>query len=538
MKVLSNSLRGEWFAPGWLRLLLLACAASLAVPAAANVFASQLRLNGASTNLQTTAGQSVGIAYRLNQAADAGVTVSVCIGTNVAWSTNIAGGAPGTLKGTNGLTWPGVDAVGNPVTNGNWSVCVWARASGFGSWTEINSGYVYSSQGIAVNNNTNSLHFGRIFIGNAVQGTGSDPGDAIGFTKYYADGSYAAEGAFSTGGFAWSGNDVTPWKIEVGQDDRVYVADGASTCSVLSFDQFITTNATPLQVLRTNNMANPGVNYAGLFVAPTGTNQQLYMTDIGAGGPGGVGVRRWDVTASGTVATNDPGISVVPASVSLPLDLFPQDVSLDANGRIFVIQKLGETDAQTNRILAYPPYAGTPLTAPLWTVTNTALVNAFGIAAALHTNFVAVASRGSTTHGITLYNTDSGAAIATPGLNTGSSQYTDVSWDRAGNLYVADWLNSVWSVFSPPGTNRYQTISVQTIKVGAFTRPTLLAPSWMAGQFQATLVGELGVNYAMETSTNLVAWSSFATNRAYSKTNTWTWPLPDARASVRARVIP
>lgn len=538
MKPLAPPSLMGWFVPVSLRVLLLAMGVSCALPASANVFASRLRLNGTNINVQTTAGQSVPVAYILNQAADAGVTVSVCIGTNVTWSTNISGGAPGTLKGTNGLTWPGVDSGGNAVTNGNWSVSVTANSSGFTNWSLINTGYVWAAEGIAVNNNTNSLYFGRIFVGNAAEGPNSSPGDLLGLTKYYADGTPVAEGVFSTGGWAWSGGESSPWKVEVGADDRVYVVDGASTCTVVSFDQFITTNSPPLQSLRTNNVANPGVNYAGLVATGTGTNRQFYMTDIDAGGPGGVGVRRWDVAANGAVATNDTGITVVPTSVSLPLELFPQDVTLDASGRIFVVQHLGASASQTNRVLAFAPYSGTPQTTPLWTVTDTGLVNAFGIAAALHTNCVAVVSRGSTTLGITLYNADTGAALATPGLNTGSPEYTDVCWDRPGNLYVTDWQNSLWSEYSPPGTNRYQTVSVQTIKVGTYSRPTLLSPGWSAGQFQATLVGEPGVNYALESSSNLVAWTAFATNRAYLKTNTWAWPLADVRACVRARVVP
>jgi len=507
-------------------------------PAEGNVFASHLRLGGSATNLQTVAGQTVDIAYILNQDADTGVAVSVCIGTNVTWSTNLPGGSPGTLKGTNGLTWPGCDAFGNPVTNGNWSICVLAKSSGFADWTEINSSYVWAAEGIAVNNNTNSLHFGRIFVGNAAEGLGSDPGDLLGITKYYADASPADEGSFSDGGWSWSGNDSSPWKLEVGEDDRVYVADGASACTVLSFDQFITSNSPPLLALRTNNMVDPGVNYAGLAATGTGNNRAIYMSDIGSGSPGGFGVRQWILTSSGSAATNDPGVTVVPASPSLPLEAFPQDVAVDSTGRIFVIQKLLSSDLQTNRVLAFAPYTGSPLTDPLWTVTNSSLENAFGIAAALHTNWVAVACRGSTTYGITLYDADTGAAIPTPGLNTGDPKYTDVCWDRAGNLYLADWWNSVWTAYSPPGTNQYETASVQTIKIGAYTRPTLLSPGWNAGQFQATLVGELGVNYAIESSANLVQWTAFATNRAYATTNSWTWPAADNRLFIRARVAP
>jgi hypothetical protein len=290
-------------------------------------------------------------------------------------------------------------------------------------------------------------------------------------------------------------------------------------------------------------MVGAGVNYAGLFASSIGTNRFIYMTDIGSGSPGGVGVRRWLITTNGSAAASDSGVTLVPVSNSLPMDVFPQDMALDASGRIFVIQKLAPSAPQTNRVLAFAAYSGSPLTTPLWTVTDPSLDTALGIAAALHTNLVAVVSRYSTTNAISVYDADTGATVTTPGLNTGPlsfgwPEYTDVCWDRSGNLYVADWLNSSWTAYSPPGTNQYQTLSVQTVKIGSYSRPTLQAPGWSTNQFHTTLIGELGVNYAIESSSNLLNWVAIATNRAYAQTNSWTWPAADSWSFIRARVAP
>ena len=271
---------------------------SAALNAQANVFASNLQLNLATTNLVNSPGDSVTISYLLNQNADAGVSIALFYGAITVWSTNLTGGSAGTTRGTNSVVWNGAGNNGQIVNSGTWFVRVTAGSVGGTNCTLVpmrdnvlgsrnGDGYVWSSKGIAVNNNTNSWYFGRVFVGNSAEsGLGTEPGDFVGIAKYNADGGYAAEGAFSTGGWPWAGNESSPWKVEVGADDRVYVVDGASQCTVLSFDQLISSNSL-LLVLRTNNMANSGVNYGGLAVTGTGTNRQIYAADIGSGGPGG-----------------------------------------------------------------------------------------------------------------------------------------------------------------------------------------------------------------------------------------------------------
>lgn len=288
-------------------------------------------------------------------------------------------------------------------------------------------------------------------------------------------------------------------------------------------------------------MVNSGVNYGGLAVTGTGTNRQIYATDIDSGGPGGVGVRRWNLGVSGVVATNDMGMTVVSTMPSLALDLFPQDVAVDSSNRIYVVQNLDIFSSSTNRVLGFPAVQSNALTTASWTVTDSTLINAFGIAAALHTNHVGVVCREDVGSAIAVFNRDTGVPIDGTGLNAYNNtdhDYTDVAWDRAGNLYVTDWLDTRWRVFSPPGGNQFTTVALQTISLGAALPPTLSQPRWQSGQFTVNVNGESGVRYAVDSSTNLVTWLPTTTNLAQSAVTPFTIPAPPNKSFFRARVVP
>ena len=84
--------------------------------------------------------------------------------------------------------------------------------------------HVFEPSGIAVNKNTNSPYYGRVFVGNA------PPDSGAGICKFNADGSPADEGGFSQG-YPWPGGGYapgylySPWKIAVAEDDTVYIND-------------------------------------------------------------------------------------------------------------------------------------------------------------------------------------------------------------------------------------------------------------------------------------------------------------------------
>src|SRR5205823_3732730 len=110
----------------------------------------------------------------------------------------------------------------------------------------------------------NSPYYGRVFIGNAQEGAdpANTPGDQVAIQKRNADGSPAAEGVVSTGGWDWAHGFPTfdfesPWKIRISDDDTVYIGDLAGTGNglVLGFDQTISSNSLRA-VLRSDNWPN------------------------------------------------------------------------------------------------------------------------------------------------------------------------------------------------------------------------------------------------------------------------------------------
>src|SRR5271154_1871851 len=126
--------------------------------ARANVYATDIQLNGGLTNATAFLNVSATISYRLNQAATLGVTVDVWQGTN------LVAAIPGkTNTGLNTVSW-------TPSVLGNYSVSITAAAAGFVNWQQIsvdsNAGnYAFFPNGMAVNNNTNSPYYGRVFVG-------------------------------------------------------------------------------------------------------------------------------------------------------------------------------------------------------------------------------------------------------------------------------------------------------------------------------------------------------------------------------------
>ena len=544
-------------------LLLLALAG---VPSArANVYATNIKLYDSAAAPPPLAsispanparlppGGSLKMDYVLNEDATAGVVVEIFYGTNVLRTLNLPPGNPGTLRGANSLLWDGTDDLGSNVVWGTYSVRITAAASGYGGWTQIsddfNAGnHVFEPRGIAVNQNTNSPYYGRVFVGNALEGTdpGRNPGDKIGLQKLNADGSSSEEGIFSDGGWPWAGNSLSPWKLEVSEDDYVYVADRASNGLVLRFNQTISA-ASRLLVLRNDNRPSGGeAKLSGPFITGAGTNSQLWMAD--ANPTNSVGIRRWDVAAGGALATNDLGLTVVQAGSGSDLDTCPYDVAVDKDGRIYVVQNTIEAGAlpPNNKVLRFPANSSglTPLTNADWKLSGAGTFpGAFGIAVDPTATYVAVAQRGVSANNyagaaLTVLTATNGSTVTT--LAAGSSyDHVDVAWDNVGNLYDLDNFSSRWRAYSPPGANAATTVALQSVRVGSTVAPpTLSAPAWSGGQFQFTLIGQANASYIIETSTNLQNWVAVLTNSSIEATRQITLAAPDSESCYRALVGP
>jgi hypothetical protein len=206
----------------------------------ANVYATGVRLNNGSADVTVAPGTPLTINYVLNEAATRGVQIEFRSGESAVETLNLTPGEPGTLRGTNTITWE----VSIPL--GTYTVTITAVAVGYTNWTQIteddNPGnHIWEGRGIAVNSNPSSPYYGRVYVSNSR--ANEDPtdllGDRLGVLKWNADGSPASEGALSTGDYPWAGDFFSPWKVESGGDDRVYVSDFTANGVLLSWDPTI-----------------------------------------------------------------------------------------------------------------------------------------------------------------------------------------------------------------------------------------------------------------------------------------------------------
>jgi hypothetical protein len=474
----------------------LALALTTGSPSArANVFASNVKINGGMTNISVAQGTSLSISYILNEPSSSGVTIKILSGANPVRSISIAAGSAGTLRGTNTVAWDGKNDSSANVPPGSYAVSITASSVGYNGWTittdDNNDGnYSWNPMGIAVDRNTNSPYYGRVFVGNSSPGPNAANGvlgDQVGIQKLNADGSYADEGGFSDGGVAWSGNGFGPWKIRTSDDDQVYVEDWFHNGDLYRFDPVISSNSM-LHVFRADNAGS--ANLSGFAISGTGTNTQIWMTDSTV--PGGVGILKYGVTADGTCATNDTGLTVV--GVGGSLDNAPYDVALDQGGNIYTVQNLIDPGDAAVRVLRFPAYdpstnGGAPEFNATWAVGagDDTYAGAYGLALDPTGTYVAVACTGTSvssgytngsttifyaTNGAVVTNVDIGVSIPSrlttntiPQSDPTHHIDTDCDWDAAGNLYYLDYSPGVWRAVSPPGSNQSTTMALPIVQV-------------------------------------------------------------------------
>ena len=456
--------------------------------ARANVSATNVKIDDGFTNVVAPAGSTVRISYILNEPATGGVIVQILADSTVVRTISLTNGSAGTLRGTNTITWNGTDNNSQPVTPGSYSVAITAASQGYPGWTQItddsaDGANVWEGRGIAVDQNTNSPYYGRVFLANAQF---NDPGPnnwlgyQVGILKCNADESYADEGGFSTGDYPWAGDNFSPWHLEVSREDFVYVDDFTTNGQVIRWDATISTNS-QLRVLRPDNWTNLAVSLSGPAVFGEGTNMSLWMADptFTSGSQVGQGILRYGLGADGACATNDTGTTAVAVGGSLTGN--PADVALDPAGNIYTIENRSEPGDLNNRVYRFAPFntstnQGGPITNADWTIGsgNDTMAGANGIAVDPSGTYVAVAFIGLSTgingctqifyasNGVLVTNLDLGISI------NGSSDHEDqdCAWDAVGNVYYIDNIAAVWRAFSPPGTNQATTVALAKIQIG------------------------------------------------------------------------
>jgi hypothetical protein len=218
---------------------------------------------------------------------------------------------------------------------------------------------------------------------------------------------------------------------------------------------------------------------------------------------------------------------------------------------------VNDSEPNTNnlymRVLCFPPYleGNAPDTNALWQVGagDPTLENAYGVAVDPTATFVAVASRGWGTvpdlheGGVSIFRAVDGTLITNISQDVQGNtnqEFVDVSWDKAGNLYAADFsYNSFWRVYTPPGSNQATTVAVPIIQVlDVLNAPQLSQPWAWTEQLNFTLVGQSNVTYVIQQSPDLVNWIPVATNYSPNPVRPISVSPPDTQDFYRAVVSP
>ncbi len=456
--------------------------AAFAPTAHANVYATNIRINGALTNgVSVPTGASVNISYILNEPATAGVTVKILSGTTVVRTISIASGA-GTTKGANSVVWDGKDGTGTTVPVGSYGVSITAAATGYADWTKISddaapTAYAMRPQGLAVNKNPNSPWYGRILVGNSRQGPGfatNGWGDVPGIYVLNADGSKVDDvpESYGTGGYNFSdaahydGGD-NPLNMKVKEDDRVYWNNWVGQGEIVAADMLLTTN----QIVMPEGYYNGNPYFSTLNLKTfevtdiTTDHARLYMCD--ASYPS-AGVWWWPMT-NGAVDFNDPNVRVGNQAVATggDLSLRCDGIAIDANTNVYVIQERDNAGDVNMRACCFTNWdmQTTLFSGAAWVVggADDLLLGDWNMSldSVQNPKYLALAQYFTPPGGISILSVTNGSTVVT-NLNSAST-YRTVNWDNVGNLYGGSRIDSRWRAFSPPGANQATTVAFPTV---------------------------------------------------------------------------
>lgn len=468
---------------------------SSAPSARANVYATNIKIAGQQTDTVTVPqGSPATITYILNEDATAGVTVKILSGSTVVRTISIPSGS-GTIKGSNSVVWDGKDGNGIIAPLGTYSLSITPAAVGYTNWTQISddnapSSYCWRPRGVAVNRNTNSVYYGRIFIGNCnTNGPGFATnawGDVPGIYKVNADGSYSDDGAgrFGTAGYNfmdethYDGGD-NPLNMKVREDDRLYWNNWVGSGEIVACDMLLTSNQIVMaEGFYSGNPYYPGDNWKTFEVTDATTDHpRLYLCD--ANYPSG-GAWYWPMT-NGAVDINDPNATMGYQAVQTggDLSLRCDGIAIDANTNVYVIQNRANPGDANMRAACFTNWDGqTPLfSGAAWVVGGGDDTFRYEYNMALDSvknpRYIAVSMSSLVTNsisenvpwaGIRILNASDGSTVVS-NLSLAAS-YHGVDWDNVGNLYGGSQSDHRWRVFSPPGANQATTVALVSMKVG------------------------------------------------------------------------
>ncbi len=495
-------------------------AAVATTTAVANVFPSAVKITSITPG-------GVTVRYILNENADGsggnpGVEIRVRRASdNVAIKTvQFAAPAPETRRGSVTWVWDKTDDASNPAPEGEYYFEVTASDDGYGVWTQIsddadNNNKFNSLRGVAVNRNPASPYYGRIYISNSAAGTvsgGPTLGDGIYMRNADSSDSDVGQGFnVRTGGQNWTLSTNSPYRLRVGEDDNLYIADYSDAHSgVYLADPDV---ETAVDVLDSSDRAGTGLSSVhGSIVGsavPVGTlaggDLQIFAIDEDYPNPIN-SLMRWDVNAGPLPSTNLPTLLNSPLIALLNIIC---DVGRAPDGKLFVSQyRFDGTDVPSVFVLSPD---GTTI---LWDSESATdaiepgaadyLRQAYGgIAFSADGSMMAIAKVNSQTMTVPLDSItglpDLASRFEVPTGSVGNSRGIDI--DAVGNVYLATSGHARVRIWSPPtGPNSSATNSATfttagpTIQVNPQSQ-TVCSPGVPSVQFTVSATGTGGLSY-------------------------------------------
>jgi hypothetical protein len=316
-----------------------------------------------------------------------------------------------------------------------------------------------------------------------------------------------------------SSSTVVPYRLRIGDDDRIYMLDYSAEGAIVAFD---------MQVVKHQVVIDDGGADGGNLGGPNNYSGNPAFADLLSG------IGNFDVTSASTTnaalwlcdsdspnwglwmyhlknGASDPNDTVGTQALTTGGDLSlgsSGGCSIDTNLNIYVSQyRLNSGDPALRTMLfahwnggLLPPEAGgtnytlgTSIGQVLWGVgasndTDAGVLDTV-INSRTHPTLVATPldDQGGTATvtggydglngGIRVLNAADGSVVSvTNGTNTQTltnldlaNWYTCVAWDNVGNLYGASPTTNLWRVWSPPGPNTNTTVAVAQMTVSGLT---------------------------------------------------------------------
>ncbi len=463
----------------------------------ANVYAAHLQPEG--TTWDFTLSGPMDITYRLNQAA---TSVSIEIFRLSAPATVIRTLTGTTNYGLNTVSWDGKDDLNNDVPGaGDYSFRVIASDSvGTAAWTnitptsggnEIGDAQYYAPQGIAVNREPTSPHFGRVYVCSGHSGaTSSNPGaTAVGDGLFlhnndltFRDGTAATAAASANAQLVTSTTSTTsPWKININQDnpDEIVVTDFVNGFeNVWIFNADGTTVSRILDSTTTGPTTGAAFNHGNAITAAltgTGVDRKLWVVDedkdlppawVVAGAPGDL--IRFDI---GTTPSNFLSQGTQVRNAGQGNFYTGRDIRfgrVNGTSRIYAVCRRANATAGNIAIVAYSLDAAGLITGEAFRVENPAMTTNTGVtwnytacmAVDEARSRVALARDGNNTGNarVAILNSADGTYITSFDSSTAAGNIRGMDFDAAGNLYTTNQTDEHVRMWSPPdGPNSHTT---------------------------------------------------------------------------------